>query len=373
MKKIYVLTVIVLTFLSMYLIRTFLKPRDQEGIADSSNIVKLTPTVQIPTDFEEVPLINSNDYPSIKVLNGGTQVFQTFNNCGPSSLSMALSYYGINVSQKELGQELRPFQNQAGDNDDKSVTLSELENKAKEYGFVTYSRPGGNVEIVKGFINMGYPVLVKTWLKEGDDIGHFRVINGYDDITLRLMQDDSLQGKNLWYSYDDFLKLWQGFNYEFLVLIPQEETQQAEVVLGDLIDENIAWQKALKLSQEQLNNNPDDIFAQFNKSVAYYHLKDYQSSIVDFETVEKKLPFRMLWYQIEPILSYYQIGDYDRALSLSNEILSNHNKAFSELYQIQALIYEKQGNQQLASEAFSQAKYYNPTNIWKCNLESIND
>ena len=32
---------------------------------------------------------------------------QTFNNCGPASLSMLFSYYGINKSQKELGQEFK--------------------------------------------------------------------------------------------------------------------------------------------------------------------------------------------------------------------------------------------------------------------------
>ena len=64
--------------------------------------------------------------PSQKILPNDYHVFQTFNNCGPAALSMELSYYGINISQQELVQDLRPYQNPQGDNDDKSVTLDEL-------------------------------------------------------------------------------------------------------------------------------------------------------------------------------------------------------------------------------------------------------
>src|SRR3989344_7915758 len=37
-----------------------------------------------------------------KTLENEYHVFQTFNNCGPASLSMIFSYFGINKSQKEL-------------------------------------------------------------------------------------------------------------------------------------------------------------------------------------------------------------------------------------------------------------------------------
>src|SRR3990167_5746090 len=43
--------------------------------------------------------------PTTKVLTGGYHTFQTFNNCGPASLSMALRYFGINVSQHDLGDQ----------------------------------------------------------------------------------------------------------------------------------------------------------------------------------------------------------------------------------------------------------------------------
>ena len=37
------------------------------------------------------------------LLDNPRHVYQTFNNCGAATLSMILSWYGENVSQKELG------------------------------------------------------------------------------------------------------------------------------------------------------------------------------------------------------------------------------------------------------------------------------
>ena len=47
------------------------------------------------------------EIPYSKVLPTSYHVFQTFNNCGPAALSMALSHYGIKKTQQELGNELR--------------------------------------------------------------------------------------------------------------------------------------------------------------------------------------------------------------------------------------------------------------------------
>src|SRR3989304_6751965 len=94
---------------------------------------------------------SSPDLPIEKIMPAGTHVFQTFNNCGPASLSIALSLYGINIGQAELGNEMRPYQNQAGNNDDKSVTLAEIATKAEDFGFTSIRRPNGSVQMLKEF------------------------------------------------------------------------------------------------------------------------------------------------------------------------------------------------------------------------------
>lgn len=306
--------------------------------------------------------------PAAKVLdNGGYHTFQTFNNCGPAALSMALSYYDITVSQELLGNKLRPYQNPQGDNDDKSVTLEELAAESRNYGFVPFHRPNGDIEKIKLFISYDMPVITRTWTKPNEDIGHFRVVKGYDATASVLIQDDSLQGKNLRYSYSDFNTLWKKFNYEYLVLVPKDKTAIAEAILKEDADFASSWKKAATSAEAQLADDPTDIYARFNLSVALYHTGNHQASVDAFEEVESKLPFRTLWYQIEPILAYYELGDYERVFSLTDKILANHNRAFSELYILRGNIYLKEGQKELARQEFEKAVFYNR------NLESAQD
>lgn len=298
--------------------------------------------------------------PANKTLdNGNYHIFQTFNNCGPAALSMALRFYGINVSQQELGQDLRPYQVPKGDNDDKSVTLEELAQKSKEYGLVPYHRPMGNPQIVKQFIANDMPVITRTWTKPNEDIGHYRVIKGYNENAGTFLQDDSLQNKNLTYAYADFNEIWKKFNYEYLVLVPKEKVELVNAFLGENADEKLAWQKAVENSLTELETNPSDIYSRFNLSVALFNTGVYENSVEEFEKVENLLPFRTLWYQIEPIEAYYKLGNYERVFEITDRVLNYHNRAFSELYILRGKIYQKQGDIELARQEFEKAVLYN--------------
>ena len=123
--------------------------------------------------------------------------FQTFNNCGPATLAMTLSYFDIRRTQKEIGDELRPYQNTVGDNDDKSVSLQELAAKAEELGLVTYHRPSGDIQLLQRLTANNVPVITRTWTKVNEDIGHYRVVTGYDKTAQTIIQDDSLKGKDI--------------------------------------------------------------------------------------------------------------------------------------------------------------------------------
>jgi len=297
--------------------------------------------------------------PLSKTIQNDYHVFQTFNNCGPAALSMTLSYYGFNHSQFELGQDLRPYQNPLGDNDDKSVTLDELAKKAAEYGLVPFHRPNGSIELVKQFIANDIPVVTRTLLTETEDIGHYRVIKGYNDATGEIVQDDSLQGHNLKYTYSEFTKLWQTFNYEYLVLVPRKKEFVARAILGEDTDVVTSWKKAAANSRRELELNPDDMYARFNLSVALYYTGDFQNSVLNFEMIENRLPFRTLWYQIEPVQAYFELGDYQRVFSLTEEIFNNQNRAFSELYTLRGKVFKKQGNLEAAESEFEKAYFYN--------------
>lgn len=343
MKKIILLsTAIILLTLPII----FLKEEVKEGVI-SENVSLLKPTPS-PTPI-----------PTSKILDSSYHIFQTFNNCGPASLSIALSYFDIKVSQKELGDSLRPYQNEKGDNDDKSVTLEELGKEAEKYELAYFHRPNGDIDKIIKFINLDLPVITRTWTKTNEDIGHFRVVKGYDQNSLEIIQDDSLQGKDLRYSYSEFNILWEKFNYEYLVLVPKDKVGQVEKILGKEVDLKISWQLAVENVQEKLKSDPNNIYQRFNLSVAYYETGQYEKAIEEFEKVENQLPFRTLWYQIEPILAYFEVKNYDKLFSITDKILGNGNRAFSEVYVVRGNAYLDQGKTELAKEEFEKARLYN--------------
>lgn len=328
-------------------------------LLNSLNFIAKKTSAPISPTLSPTPQITVQPHLISKILINEYHVFQTFNNCGPAALSMALSYYGINIGQEELGQELRPYQNPQGDNDDKSVILEELGEKAKEYDLIPYHRPNGNIEIIKKFVTYDIPLVTRTLTNIYEDIGHYRVVKGYNDETGQIIQDDSLQNKNLWFSYADFSSLWKRFNFEYLVLAPKEKQEIVEAILGEDKDPKSAWQKAAQNAQRQLETDSQDIYARFNLSVALYNIGDFKKSVEEFEKVENQLPFRTLWYQIEPIQAYYQLGNYERVFELTDTILNNWNLAFSELYHLRGQIFLKQNNPESARREFEKAVFYN--------------
>lgn len=314
---------------------------------------------QTPLGKEMVPSPTLPTAPNTYTIPQRLHVFQSFNNCGPATLSMALSYFDINIDQQELGQALRPYQIPGGDNDDKSVTLEEVANHAETYGLTSYLRPNGDMEKLKQLISNDIPVVTRSWLHINEDIGHYRIIRGYDETKQVIIQDDSLEGKNLQIPYADFFEMWKPFNYEYLVIVDDSKKDLVEQILGEDVDTTTAWSNAKIRIQNELTNDPENIHLRFALSRIYYYLNDYKSSVNEFNAVESRLSFRTLWYQIEPIKSLYMDGEYDRVLSLTDKILNNQNRAFSELYVIRAQIFEKQGNSIREQQEREKATLYN--------------
>lgn len=303
------------------------------------------------------------DPPVRKVLSSDYHIFQSFNNCAPAALSMALSYYGINLSQERLAEELRPYNNPEGKNDDKSTTPDELAEKAEEHGLLTYFRADGDIDLLKRLIANDFPVVMRTLLYPDKEYAHYRVVKGYDDETREIIQDDSLEGKNLRFSYSEFLKLWQLFNYEYLILVPPDKREIAEAVLGEEADARISWQNALHTAEKELAADPSNVRARFNLSVANYYLGNYAESVEEFEKIEKVLPRITMWYQSEPIRSYAALGNAERVFALTAKILQDGNPAAAELYLLRGEMYLKQGDRTAAKNEFEKAVFYNKN--WK--------
>lgn len=261
-------------------------------------------------------------------LDSLNHTYQTFNNCGPATLSMILSWFGKNVSQAELADKMRPYQVRSGDNDDKTIFTHEFVEWVREYGYEAIGRVNGDINTLKNFTANGIPVVVKTWLRPGEDIGHFRIVRGFDENKQVIIQDDSYEGPNRKIKYYDFLSMWQPFNYAYMIVYTSDQEELVNAILGAELDEKVAWQNALSRAQKESELDQSNVYPWFNMSTSNYHIGNYQASLEAFEKVENKLPRRMLWYQIEPIKAYKESGNYDRVFKITNHILENGNRAF---------------------------------------------
>lgn len=326
-----------------------LKAGNVTGRSVSDQMMKASPTTSVEV---KTP-------PSSYILPQGRFVSQSFNNCGPASLSMVMSMFGTFVDQETLADRMRPFHNPAGGVDDKSIFADEFVKYAKEQGFEALQRPNGDIRMIKTLIANDIPVVVRTWLNDYEDIGHFRIVKGYNDETGTIIQDDSYQGPNLTYTYNAFNTLWQPFNYGYILVYPKEKAAVVAAILGSQMDEETAYRDSIIRAEQELAENPKAFYPLFNIATASYYLGDYQKTVTYYEQAAPSLPQRMLWYQIEPILAYQKTGSDEAVFALTNRILNTGNQAYSELYEIRGEIYKKQGDMQSARSEFEKAHFYN--------------
>ncbi len=84
-----------LTFLVLVII--FFELSSNINFQSTSQENPLTLISRKPKDLE-------NQLPTSQILNSRYHIYQTFNNCAPAALSMALSYFEININHDELAK-----------------------------------------------------------------------------------------------------------------------------------------------------------------------------------------------------------------------------------------------------------------------------
>ncbi len=267
--------------------------------------------------------------PSQAMLTGIRHEYQTWNNCGPANLAMALSYWGWQGTQKTIAPLLKP-------NDrDKNIMPYELETYVEEQTeFSAVVRVGGDLQIIKAFLASGYPVLVERGFEgTGFDgwMGHYQVVSGFDDAAQVFVVQDSYKGANLEVSYKDFEEHWRAFNFTYLVIYPYEQREQVVQILGlqafDNFNNRFAEQKSR--NETTFLSGRDLFFAWFNLGTNLVALQDYTAAASAYDTAfanystipEPERPWRILWYQTGPYFAYYYTGRYQDVIDLATTTL----------------------------------------------------
>lgn len=134
--------------------------------------------------------------------------------CGPASLKILLSYYGIEKDEKELYKLCKTSPGLG--TDDKS-----LKEASESLGFKVEIQNNASFDDIQKWLEKGVPVIV-DWFTRGrtdytdSDVadGHYSVVMGLDDENIYL-QDPEI-GKMRTIERDNFMRVWFDFTGEII-------------------------------------------------------------------------------------------------------------------------------------------------------------
>ena len=337
-----------------------------------------TPT-SIPTDQPTfTPTITPTPPPASIVLPHIVFVDQMnrYNYCGPANLAMALQYWGwkgefgsLLAIRDQIAAVVKPGVNDPSLNfiDQGNTDVNVMPYELVDYvnnntTFKALYRLGGDADLLKRLIAAGFPPITEKGVYEPllPDYsvqwgGHYSFTTGYDDAAQQFVWQDSYLptpssvGLNSRTSYKDYLNNWRSFDYLFIVVYPADKEQELNQVLGPWSDEYWAAQHALDIANQEIQGNTltgnDLFFAMFNKVTSLVSLQnpDYGPASAAYDqanayynntlvpTGDKKIPWRMLWYQTGPYKAYYYSGRYQDVINLADSNLTRIEQGGREL------------------------------------------
>lgn len=263
------------------------------------------------------------------LLSGVRHEWQTWNNCGPATLAMNLSYFGSPLTQREIGAMLRPYP------DDKNVSPYELVSFAQGQGYRAVELVNGDDDLLRTLVSNGIPVLLETWHEPepGNGLGHYRLLVGYDDSqrqwtlydsydTAGLISAESYAGIRM--EYARLAAWWKIFNRAFVLVYPPEQEPTVAAILTDFgVTPARMWTDAEVRARAELSLDANDAFAWFNLGSSLTQQGRTAEAAEAFDRARALgLPWRMLWYQFGPFAAYLAEGRIQDVLALTDEIIA---------------------------------------------------
>lgn len=287
-------------------------------------------------------------------LPGIRHEYQGWNNCGPATLAMQLSYFGRTETQAVTAPFLKPDEN------DKNVSPHEMVAYAQSIGYEAREVVGMDLEMLRTLATNGFPVVVESWYipEPNDEMGHYLLLTGYDGQTLSFF--DSYKGPNVAKNSEEFDRLWRVFNRTAIVVWPPEKSDLAAAILAPVGEREQMYQNALDRAFADVQADPNDRFGWFNLGSSLLALGEAEQAAQAFDTARGlQLPWRMLWYQFGPYEAYYRSGRYQEVVNLASATLASAGN-LEESFYWRGLAYEALGDVEAARRDLGQAVRYNP-------------
>lgn len=275
-----------------------------------------TPTnTSVPTYLPAAPAVE---------LTGLRHEWQTWNNCGPATLAMYLSYYDSSLTQADIGPIIRP------NKEDKHASVQQLAAYARSQGLRTLVRVNGDLDRLRLFLSNGIPVMMPTWHVDPKDggMGHYRLITGYDDAKGEWILYDSLQSTDtsagqdytgVRLSYQQHDEWWRVFNRLYIIAYATEVEPIVLAIVGDDLNEQVMWDRSLREAQQEVDDRPEDAFAWFTLGTNLLAVGRPTVAASAYDQARLiGLPFRTMWYQFGAFEAYYESGRYDEVVALTD-------------------------------------------------------
>jgi len=304
------------------------------------------------------------------LLYGIRHAFQTWNNCGPATLAMALSFYGWRGTQREAAAVLKP------DPEDKNVSPEEMAAFARSLGLGARVRVNGDLERLKRLLRSGFPVIIETGFEPDPQLGwmgHYRLLIGYSEQAGQFIVMDSYMGPNQGVPYGEVDRYWRHFNRTYIVIYPPEAEGRLRELIGPVWDDDRRmWEEALARAQAELAANPQDAFAWLNAGAALLRLGRAEDAAVAMDQARAlRLPWRILWYRFEPFEAYLAVGRYADVIALADANLKV-TPYVEEWYDYKGQALLALGEREQARALFQQALRFNPNfQAARAHLESL--
>lgn len=296
-----------------------------------------------PTASPGTPTPTPSAIPDRVLLTGIQHEYQQWNNCGPATLAMALSYWDWRGDQRPIAAFTKPNPR------DKNVMPYELAAFVEEQTDLrVVARVGGDLDLLKRLIAAGFPAMIEKGLEvagvEGW-MGHYEVLAGYDDGRSIFNAYDSYEGdfsngNTLPVSYEKVESYWRHFNHTYLVIYPPEREAELFTLLGPSQDETANLQLAAQRASDEIfaTQGRDQFFAWFNRGTNLMRLQDYAGAATAYDeafqlyaAMDPEIrPWRLLWYQTGPYFAYYYSGRYGDVINLATQTLNNSSEPVQE-------------------------------------------
>ncbi|MCL4264419.1 MAG: C39 family peptidase [Anaerolineae bacterium] len=303
-----------------------------------------TPVVTLPPPTPTLPPIPA----SIRLV-GFQHQFQEWNNCGPATLAMALSFFGLHQTQSQIAGVTKP------NPEDRNVSPAEMAAYVNETTpYQALFRVNGREETIKRLLANGIPVILELGLNPPGDLswmgwyGHYMLAVAYDDAVAQFWVYDSWLGtgrealsntdpNGRVLSYADLARDWPHFNRNYIALYRPEQAQLVAEIVGAEMDDTTMWQNALLQAQQDAQSDPQNAFYWFNLGTSLNRAGEYESAAQAFDQARAiGLPWRMLWYQFGPYEAYYEVGRYEDVILLADTTLKDR-PYFEESFYYKAL------------------------------------